>query len=68
MLMEIEKPKITCEETENGNYAKFTVEPLLEELFFLRFQAQQELQLESQVFCMNFQQFLVFMKMLLTSF
>ena len=28
MLMEIEKPKITCEETENGNYAKFTVEPL----------------------------------------
>lgn len=28
MLMEIEKPKITCEETENGSYAKFTVEPL----------------------------------------
>lgn len=28
MLMEIEKPKITCEETENGHYAKFTVEPL----------------------------------------
>ncbi len=28
MLMEIEKPKITCEETENGNYARFIVEPL----------------------------------------
>lgn len=28
MLMEIEKPKITCEETENGNFARFTVEPL----------------------------------------
>lgn len=28
MLMEIEKPKITCEETENGSFARFTVEPL----------------------------------------
>lgn len=28
MLMEIEKPKITCEETENSNFARFTVEPL----------------------------------------
>ena len=28
MLMEIEKPKITCEETENGNFARFIVEPL----------------------------------------
>ena len=28
MLMEIEKPKIICEETENGNYARFIVEPL----------------------------------------
>ena len=28
MLMEIEKPKITCEETENGNFARFTVAPL----------------------------------------
>ncbi len=27
-MMEIEKPKITCEETNNGNYAKFVVEPL----------------------------------------
>ena len=28
MLMEIEKPKITCEETENGSYSRFIVEPL----------------------------------------
>ena len=27
-MMEIEKPKITCEENENGTYAKFVVEPL----------------------------------------
>ena len=27
-MMEIEKPKITCEETDNGRYAKFVVEPL----------------------------------------
>ena len=27
-MMEIEKPKITCEETDNGKYAKFVVEPL----------------------------------------
>ena len=27
-MMEIEKPRITCEESENGNYAKFVVEPL----------------------------------------
>ena len=26
--MEIEKPRITCEENENGTYAKFVVEPL----------------------------------------
>ena len=27
-MMEIEKPKITCEETDNGKFAKFVVEPL----------------------------------------
>lgn len=27
-MLEIEKPKITCEETGNGKYAKFVVEPL----------------------------------------
>ena len=27
-MMEIEKPKITCEETDDGKYAKFVVEPL----------------------------------------
>ena len=27
-MMEIEKPKITCEENANGTYAKFMVEPL----------------------------------------
>lgn len=27
-MMEIEKPRITCEETENGKMAKFVVEPL----------------------------------------
>lgn len=27
-MMEIEKPRITCEENENGSYAKFVVEPL----------------------------------------
>lgn len=27
-MMEIEKPKITCEESDNGTYAKFIVEPL----------------------------------------
>ncbi|MBO7508548.1 MAG: DNA-directed RNA polymerase subunit alpha, partial [Clostridia bacterium] len=27
-MMEIEKPKITCEETSGGKYAKFVVEPL----------------------------------------
>lgn len=27
-MMEIEKPRITCEETDNGKYAKFVVEPL----------------------------------------
>lgn len=27
-MMEIEKPKITCEELKNGSYAKFVVEPL----------------------------------------
>lgn len=27
-MMEIEKPRITCEESENGAYAKFVVEPL----------------------------------------
>lgn len=27
-MMEIEKPKITCEEADNGSFAKFTVEPL----------------------------------------
>ena len=27
-MMEIEKPKITCEETDNGSYARFVVEPL----------------------------------------
>lgn len=27
-MMEMEKPKIVCEETENGAYARFTVEPL----------------------------------------
>ena len=27
-MMEIEKPKITCEETENGCFARFVVEPL----------------------------------------
>lgn len=27
-MMEIEKPKITCEESDNGMYAKFVVEPL----------------------------------------
>jgi len=28
MMMEIEKPKITCEETDNGCFARFIVEPL----------------------------------------
>lgn len=28
MMIEIEKPKLTCEETENGCFAKFVVEPL----------------------------------------
>ena len=28
MMMEIEKPKITCEETDNGCFARFVVEPL----------------------------------------
>jgi DNA-directed RNA polymerase subunit alpha len=28
MVIEIEKPKIVCEETENGNFARFIVEPL----------------------------------------
>ena len=27
-MMEIEKPKITCEETEGGSYARFIIEPL----------------------------------------
>lgn len=27
-MMEIEKPKITCEEADNGSFARFTVEPL----------------------------------------
>lgn len=27
-MIEIEKPKLTCEETENGNFARFVVEPL----------------------------------------
>ncbi|MBQ8844414.1 MAG: DNA-directed RNA polymerase subunit alpha [Candidatus Gastranaerophilales bacterium] len=27
-MMEMEKPKITCEETDNGNFARFVVEPL----------------------------------------
>ena len=27
-MMEIEKPKITCEETDNGKFARFVVEPL----------------------------------------
>lgn len=27
-MMEIEKPKITCEESDNGTFAKFVVEPL----------------------------------------
>ena len=27
-MMEIEKPKITCEETENGEFARFVIEPL----------------------------------------
>ena len=27
-MMEMEKPRITCEETESGNYARFVVEPL----------------------------------------
>ena len=27
-MMEIEKPKITCEETDNGTFARFIVEPL----------------------------------------
>ena len=27
-MMEIEKPKITCEETDNGKFARFIVEPL----------------------------------------
>lgn len=27
-MMEIEKPRITCEENENGTYAKFVIEPL----------------------------------------
>ena len=27
-MIEIERPKIICEEDENGAYAKFTVEPL----------------------------------------
>jgi DNA-directed RNA polymerase subunit alpha len=27
-MIEIEKPKLTCEETENGRFAKFIVEPL----------------------------------------
>lgn len=28
MVMEIEKPKIICEETDNGSFARFVVEPL----------------------------------------
>ena len=27
-MMEIEKPRITCEETDNGCFARFVVEPL----------------------------------------
>ena len=27
-MMEMEKPKITCEETDGGNFARFVVEPL----------------------------------------
>ena len=27
-MMEMEKPRITCEETEGGSYARFIVEPL----------------------------------------
>src|SRR5699024_6037105 len=27
-MMEMEKPRITCEENDGGNYARFTVEPL----------------------------------------
>ena len=27
-MMEIEKPRITCEETEGGSYARFIIEPL----------------------------------------
>ena len=27
-MMEIEKPKITCEETEGGSYARFIIDPL----------------------------------------
>ena len=27
-MMEIEKPRITCEETDNGMFARFVVEPL----------------------------------------
>lgn len=27
-MMEIEKPKITCEETDNGSFARFIIEPL----------------------------------------
>ena len=27
-MMEIEKPRITCEETDNGTFARFVVEPL----------------------------------------
>ena len=26
--MEMEKPRITCEETDGGNFARFVVEPL----------------------------------------
>ena len=26
--MEMERPRISCEETDNGSYARFTVEPL----------------------------------------
>ena len=27
-MMEMEKPRITCEETDGGNFARFVVEPL----------------------------------------
>ena len=75
-MMEIEKPRITCEETDNGCFARFVVEPLdrgfgitlgncMRRVYFLLFLVLLQSLLKLMEFNTNSQQSKVFLKMLL---